>query len=244
MINPHPKSLIDRGYIDIGTHWDGRACGLGDVVLVTGLIRELNEKFPQLEIHVRVPRYTEVFMFNPRVREIGYGQGENSESNISGHYLLKLCDWFGLPCERLYGELYPSKQEKRIAAQMFNSDRPKAFIHIGNPSHISQELITSLYSNRYELIQVDQWEYRGTFVPSIGKSNQSFRDCVLRILFAGMSFGELFIGVNSGPMHIAACFQTPSIIFQSAYLSSDMLYPQNQNFSDFEKYIAAAAAAL
>lgn len=233
IMNEFPLSLIKRGYIKIGTHWDGRACGLGDVVMVTALIRELHNALPDLKIHVRVLKYLQCFYNNPKCDSIEIGRGENSETACEGHYIEKLCDWFALKCENLYGELFLTNNEIRDANKLFETNREKLCVHIGNPTHFSinacNKFISSFKQSKYEVIQLDLNTYRGIFVPEIAGANQNFRNVNLRTLFACISLSKYFIGANSGPMHIAVSFQIPSLIFATPELTKDMLYPQNMN---------------
>jgi len=231
----------ENNHIEVGTHWQGRAIGLGDVILVTRLIGELHRRYPTENIVARVPTHPEVFDNNPHVAGVSIGSGNlNDEGSSEGHYIDALCRWFDidLPSSDIRGELYVTEKERQDALRVLNTDKPIVVVHIGDPTRTDPKVFTSFSSDSYVLVQVDQpyYRYPTLLVPEIPGALQTFRTLGVRELFALLSMSSLFVGVNSGPMHVAASFSIPSVIYANPFYNERMLYAYNDNLDSLNTF--------
>lgn len=127
--------------------------GLGDTILLTACIREINKKFPNKKIIVRTLGPKCVFDNNPRIfkvedgicgsehgiRTYGIHQDsipdgggyfhidENAKFSLSGHFIERKCKYFGINNPDIRPEIFISEKESEIAKEtlkMLSPDKP------------------------------------------------------------------------------------------------------------------------
>jgi ADP-heptose:LPS heptosyltransferase len=114
--------------------------GLGDVILLTALVREVNLKYPDKKIILRLPGPKEPFYNNPRIHKIengvcgeehgvqtfgktieqigadGYYHLDATGNKIQiGHHTATKCKWFGIDNPNITPELFITDYEKSEA---------------------------------------------------------------------------------------------------------------------------------
>lgn len=131
--------------------------GLGDVVLVTAIVKAVNKKYPEKKIILRLPGPKTPFLNNPRIYSIedgvcGPDQGvqtfgktieqiggdgfyyldENGNKRPADrHHTTNKCRWFGIENANPTPELFVSEEEKAVAEatlKMLCGDRPAIFL--------------------------------------------------------------------------------------------------------------------
>lgn len=150
-------------YIDNGSEFiycgetNPDTTGLGDVVLVTAMVKAINKKYPEKKIIVRLPGPKTPFINNPRIlriedgvcgeehgvqtfgktiEQIGgdgfYYLNENGDKRPADrHHTTNKCRWFGIENANPTPELFISEHEKFIAEatlKMLCGNKPSIFL--------------------------------------------------------------------------------------------------------------------
>lgn len=219
---PKPTSLEDLKSICIGT----KTRTVGDALLLSTLPEKLKAKYPHLQIYT-YPRGLNpiVFRGNPAVSGIQripvalFGDDCNLDN---GHHITVKEKFFDLPLSeppkpRIF--LQPDEQEEaeRYLARYSQSALPLCMIHPWGGTW------PSVASRSYWEKIVEEWGQDVRFWQIGLEGHAAIPGCEnylflsrkpesARKLFAIMDTADLFLGVNSGPMHIARSFGIPSLI--------------------------------
>jgi len=251
--------------------------GIGDVVCFTRLLEEMAfAKGRPLRVltqslglmqgpHPRDSHHP-ILEHNPFVGDlVAFESGdEESASNLIrekdnvpqfGHIIENTCRVYGLRPRKTIGSLFLSKEEVQVALEMVRPlKRPLICLHPGGKSsslatstwYLSRwRDIIELLSENYGLFQVGRQDVdrKNLDVPTF--------DTNLREAMALIRISDIFLGFDSGPHHIAAAFEIPSIVLWDAPLKSILeeekepgfafaalmrwSYPQNRNILVFEQ---------
>jgi len=145
-------------YIDDGSEFiycgetNPDTTGLGDGILLTALVREVNKKYPNKKIILRVTGPKDVFFNNPRIHRIEHGicgekegvqtygktieqigadgyyhLNERGEKIQIGHHTATKCKWFGIDDPDITPELFVTEEERAIAEnklKTLSGDKP------------------------------------------------------------------------------------------------------------------------
>lgn len=219
-----------------------RAGAMGDVILVTPIIRLLHHKYNGLCKITVATRYPDIFTNNPYVfKIISMKQLKTLENNYDVILNLDLCyeknrflhitsaysfTVFGTQSSTisLQPELFLSKLDEKII-QTFQKE-------IGGPYIVCHNRVDP--TQPYRNVPIRDWEYliselngqTGLKIVQIGErkfdavltnSNHDIIDArgkfTLQQLKGLIENAALFLGTDAGPLHVAACTQTPIISF-------------------------------
>lgn len=202
---------------------------LGDALVLTSLPEKLKKRYP----HLRLTTFTRgfnpvVFANNPAISKTEsrptalYGDDINEGS---GHLIELKERFFGLerstpPRPRLY----LSDSERKYAARLLeekllpgNEDKPLCLIHPWGTTRkqvLPVEFWDALVEKASDRFRF--WQVGMAGQPSVIGCEYYFflqpRPSEARKLFSVMSAAKRFIGVDSGPMHVARAFDVPSLI--------------------------------
>lgn len=206
-----------------------RKFALGDVVLITPIIKALKEMNPHLHITVETDSPA-VFANNPLVAKKPHNKGMKPividlngsyEDTIKTHiihaYEDKAREVFpSLPTVELLTELPSSAGAVKWATHLRGSYSPKtALIHVGPTDWVGK----NWDPNRWE--EICTWLVeQGWHVVAIGATRlpSEIKRCVnltgqtdIDMLAALMRQCQLFVGIDSGPLHIAQAAGTPTV---------------------------------
>jgi len=219
---PPPDDLSRLRRICIGT----KSRSLGDALMLSSLPRRLKERYPGLEIRV-FPRAFNPYVFsgNPHVDGIAifpdrlYGDDANRGA---GHLIQLKEQFFGLePSSSPRPELHLTRAEgdwiDRFIRERGQSDRPICVIHpwgstvkAAAPRDFWIELVRR-GAGRFRFWQVGLEGHEA--IPGCEfHFFRSPRRSECRRIFSLMSRAAAFVGVDSGPMHVAAAFGVRSLI--------------------------------
>lgn len=220
-IRPTQKEIMKWDSICIGT----KTRTIGDAMMLSALPRKLKQHYPHLKIYSYCRGYSPVvFQNNPYVDDISYFPRAVFGDDAcwgEGHILEVKDEFFHLPKEKgpAQPELYLSDEEiQQGDEQMRIDDRPVCLLH---PRGRTWGTVTSLsFWNEV----VSQWKDQVAFIQLGMKGHEEIQGVdsffmgkkgyeSARTLFSMMKHADLFLGLNSGPMHAAAAFEVPSLIF-------------------------------
>jgi ADP-heptose:LPS heptosyltransferase len=186
----------------------------GDVIWTEPIVRYFLERGEQVNIHTK---HSCVFDNYPNSQLSINAEPQSFPTIFSFqnmpkmHYLDGLCDHFGIQdLKPSYPQLHLSLQEKKRKVQgdyaIFHLDR-----------YVKSELYRNVYGVNWNEV-VDYVRSKGLIPIQISKEGKNliadwlptkdFRE-VMSLLY----HSRLFIGLDSGPSHIAASFGIPSVIF-------------------------------
>lgn len=220
---PLPMDLEGIEEICIGT----KTRTIGDALILTTLPGKLKARFPKLRIFTFPRGFNPiVFQGNPAIQGILrapralYGDDCNLGS---GHHIQVKESFFNVPTsEPPRPQIFLSPQEQQWAQDYFksntkNSKAPLCIIHPWGHTW------TTVASKTFWVPFIHQWKDKIRFW-QVGLANhEKIPGCehyffhggkpdVARKLFAVLPRAQFFIGVNSGPMHVAKAFNIPSFI--------------------------------
>lgn len=218
-----PTSFEHIRSITIGS----KSRNLGDTLAITTLPRKLMEKFPHLKVFTYPRAFNPVvFHGNPHVTGIRYLPpqvfGDDCISG-TGHVIHLKERFFDFSLSRpTKPEIYLLPSEKRwaddfLALHTSQSDQPLCVIHpFGTTfkSVLDLQFWNKLVKDNSGKCRFLQVGLKGhPFVEGCA-AYLHMGKCVrnARKLFALLSNADLFIGVNSGPMHVSRAFDVPSLI--------------------------------
>lgn len=223
---------------EAGTHWERastlcigtKSRNMGDALALTPLPSRLKLRFPDLKI-TTYPRAFNPYVFenNPYISGI-----QRLPSRVygddaiwgSGQAIQLKEQFFGLaPSESPRPEIHLSEKERQEAAELIQSKaireeegKPLCLVHPWGTTHqailpvVEWDKIIARWSHTFRFWQVGLQGHSAIkgceyylLLPSAA------RNC--RMLFAIMSHADLFMGLDSGPMHVARAFDVPSLVF-------------------------------
>ncbi len=203
---------------------------IGDALMLSALPRALKLRYPKLRITTYPRAFNpSVFFNNPYVDSLSYfpSQVVGDDACFGSGHLMQLKEhFFELPItpdEEVRPEIYLSLEEREWAASEIKRAlepplKPTCFFHPWG--HTWKKVVTAERWTRL----MKRWGDRVSFcqVGVEGHEKVPGADATFflpksfwnsRTLFALISHADLFLGVNSGPMHIARAFKVPSLIF-------------------------------
>lgn len=217
---------------------------IGDALVLTPIARKLKTKYPGLHLSTYIRGFNPiVFYNNPYIDKISYLPGAlyGDDANYGSGHLIQLKEqYFGLDLSQdPKPEIFLTSEEKNSAAKLIEplkeSGLPICILHAWGHTH------RNVAPPEYWDYLVENWKYKVKFVQVGLKGQEPIRNCHLhywsprepwaaRKLFALMSQADAFIGVDSGPMHIAKAFGLTSLILTDlgdvdAYLSKRRAKP-------------------
>jgi hypothetical protein len=202
---------------------------MGDAMALTTLPKKLKAQFPELEIYTYPRAFNPiVFKYNPHISGVSYLPDAvyGDDANWGWGQLIQLKEsFFELPISSPpRPELYLDNSEKRWAEHLLathrtqkNHSKPLCLIH---PWGATRNQVASLeFWNSF----VTRWNHAYCFWQVGLESHARIPACAFHLLlpraakyarklFALMSRAKAFIGVDSGPMHVAKAFDVPSLI--------------------------------
>jgi ADP-heptose:LPS heptosyltransferase len=227
-----------------------RKRALGDVLWIEPLIRQLASrnkrvivytKYPELFLHYPLSnvRFTSQLSFWEKMlwmadKWLPFGRSfidldEAYEQNPRIHFLNAYQQAAGLPVTREYPRLYLSKEEKAFRPAAAGTGK-YAVLHL-----------ESMTDRNYRKVYGVEWEKvvaalaaRGFTVILIGKDPEPIPGAIpvkttLREMMGLISGASFFIGIDSGPSHLAAALGAPALIFFGA------VNPDFRHFRDLLK---------
>jgi len=229
------NDLIEDDYVYVGDHIP--VPGIGDSILHTGVIREVNKKFPDKKIILRTMAETDAFENNPKIFKIERELLPHPIDVPTGHYMEQKCRYFGIDNPGIRGEIFISETEKAVAEetlQILSGNKPTIMFCFNstNPKKnwIAENWvkIIDVLKDKYDVFQIDQSIHysrakdrpeefgRPVIYPTIPNARQELRNAAggMRKMMALMSVSKKYLGVNTSFMNIASCFGDDNIVFQ------------------------------
>lgn len=211
-----------------------RNTGLGDVILTTGIVRELSRQYRGQVLIDVATSYPAVFANNPHIRHViapnqpisidGYDRIINLDSayernphlHIAEAYATVAFGGIGMP---LGPELFPDHASiTRINTLCSRINRRFVVLHARNaPYFPARNFSSAFWREVVEGMLADgdccvvtigsesDFQFAGANIHSL-HNQLGLQETLLLVEQA-----ELFIGVDSGMLHIAACTQTPIV---------------------------------
>jgi ADP-heptose:LPS heptosyltransferase len=229
--NPSPRlgSLEIPGDL---TGWTSLSLGtkmrtLGDALMQSTLPEKLKSKYPNLKIYLfQRAMNPVVFANNPAIDGKCYFPKRLYADDCDwgqGHHIQLKESYFGLPiASPPKGRIFLTEKEKAwakdwIQKQGLNPEKSITLLHPWGgtwPKVAALELWSNLVSRFRGKTQFVQIGVVGhTEVPGVQASLLTEKDpWEARKLFALFERSKIFVGVNSGPMHVARVFDVPSLI--------------------------------
>jgi hypothetical protein len=231
------RTLATRANCDLAVP-NGQGCGIGDVLVFTPLVEEYARRVgrrislltaPLDPVVGVVPGEFEypIWFNNPFISEIIDARQFGSEAVRAlseernnccqfNHIIENICVSYGLPVRRIRPSLYLTMEEQAWALDILKDmRRPLIAVHPGGKTSPLPE--SPWYQESWcEVIR--RCHDVADFV-QIGKHDYDQRTLgipaprtALRQMFSIVWACDAFIGFDSGPMHVAAAFDRPSII--------------------------------
>ena len=219
-----------------------RLGAMGDVLLTTPIIKKLYEKYDGLCSISIATRYPDIFKNNPYIHQVLSSHDLRSLEksydlilNLDGCYeknrslhITQAYQYYTFGKEADHGnlqpQLFPTKQDKAVARsfiQKINSpyivchnryDSSQPYRHV--PAKDWETLVTKILEQSHlKIVQI------GSKDIDIGLADQNARLIDARDQFNLQQTKEiianakLFLGIDAGPLHIAAATQTPIVAF-------------------------------
>ncbi len=200
---------------------------LGDALIAASVAQKLKAKYPGLKIFTYnrafnpvVTRHHPAFSGTAWFPRAVFGD----DCNLGSGHLIQLKEqWFGLDVSSdPRPQIFLSENEKTAAKNWLvqNLDqrlKPLLFIHPWGHtwtqvlSERDWAFLIREYKSEFHVVQLGvEGHQKIEGVDAFFKASRRF--LVARLLFALISQASNFIGVNSGPMHVAASFKIPSLI--------------------------------
>lgn len=240
---------------------------LGDALILSSLPRKLKQAYPDLVIQTYHRGFNPViFSNNPFVTGVSLLPRELFGDDCcwgSGHHIQLKEQFFGLEVSSdPKPEIFLSPNEIHWAEKELGTDRnpkPIAIIHINGHTH------HGFLSADAWIKVVQRWKDKIRFWQIGAPGHQQIPGCegyffsvasfwTARKLFALFSKSSLFLGIDSGPMHVARAFDIPSMIlvahchpekafearkklpyFLCHHIDTGFMYQKNKNFFIPEK---------
>jgi hypothetical protein len=244
LLTSFKNRVISSGVSNIAGEVDG--AGLGDCIIMTPLTPEIKIS----EFHRKLyPGYLPPILLemqqHSRIPDDIFSEEEPLKISEIAQY-----DWGGGHCiQRLQkglGVEVSSKPRGKINYSENRKIRNKVFVHIENGTDFKRTVPNSLDSNAKKIVFKFFEEFSTISINRPDwKTNYSFfyynNNFSLEELISEMETCEFFLGIDSGPMHLAAAMNLKSVIIindptSGVYLprikecdipNSEWLYPQN-----------------
>lgn len=215
---------FSKDFLPVGEN-EPKTHGVGDTLLLSAVVREVNKKYPNKKIIVKTRGPKEIFYNNPRVYRVEHGCWNEYEfwpqsrwRNM--HQIQNLCETYGIQNADITPELFISDKERQVAEKtlkMLCGDKP-AIMFCGAATHPERNWdnkkwadLIDMLSKKYEVFQLEEtlrYDFEtGDIVdvyPTIPGTRQELRGAPLRRIFALMSVSKKYLGVNTGWM-VAGC---------------------------------------
>jgi ADP-heptose:LPS heptosyltransferase len=212
---PQPR-LKELSRICIGT----KTRTIGDALVLSTLPGKLKARYPHLQIDTYPRGFNPVVFYgNPHVSGVSYFPGKlyGDDCNSGSGQLIELKErFFGLPVsEKPRPEIHLTAHESKGIP---SSDLPICVIHPWGKTR-SQVLNSVFWEDKIAALKnkICFWQVGIEGQAPIPGCDQVF---LLprgyhnaRKLFALMRRADFFVGVDSGPMHVARAFGVPSFVF-------------------------------
>jgi hypothetical protein len=264
------RSLAKEGNCDLAVP-NGHGSGIGDVLVFTPLVEEFARRVGRRIRLLTAPldpvvgtvageHSYPIWLNNPFIDEIvdatEFGQDtvkalsdERNNCCQFNHIIENICVSYGLSVRRIRPSLYLTTEEQAWALDTLrNMRRPLIALHPGGKT--SSLPSTKWYEENW-LAMIARCGDVADFV-QIGKQNYDQKMLgipapytTLRQMFSIIWACDAFIGFDSGPMHVAAAFDRPSLVlwdpirkleaeesWQTGFSPAVMLrwgYPENRN---------------
>lgn len=217
---PPPPRPLTATAVCIAT----KSRNLGDALILTSLPRRLAAQYPELRIDTALRAFNPVvFLGNPWVRRPLYLPARiyGDDANLGHGHQIELKErFFGLlpeasPKPEIY--LLPHEQAWALRERRTADDRPIALIHCWGHTR-KKTLAPTAWQKIVAGLQPEAsiWQLGLEGQPPIAGCDRYFflppQPAFARKLFAIASQAQAFIGVDSGPMHVARAFELPSLI--------------------------------
>jgi ADP-heptose:LPS heptosyltransferase/GT2 family glycosyltransferase len=209
-----------------------RKMAIGDVILTTPIIRAIKESNPLSDIYVETD-FPEVFENNPLVAEAAPVISQKKDElviDLNGSYedttMQHILEAYeattrkalpGLGRVEWRTELHPSKKDLQWAQAMkAKMDGPKLCVLHGDPLHwpgkaLSAQLLEHVASH----LRKNGWKValvgKQRRLSSIGNDRDFTGETTLLQTAAILKAADLFIGPDSGPLHVSQAAGCPSI---------------------------------
>jgi ADP-heptose:LPS heptosyltransferase len=218
---------------------------IGDPLLLSTLPRKLKTLYPGLKVYTYPRGFNPVVFYgNPYVDGVQwlpdavYGDDCNMGT---GHLIQRKEHFFDVPISKpVRPEIYLTYKEEQWADQLFKqtpSHRadllPLCILHPWGKTRssvLSDEVWQRVVRENQENLRFWQVGIKGqTPIPGCERHLLLPRDYPhARKLFAAMSRADLFIGVDSGPMHVARAFELPSLILTNFGVEAWTIFSERQ----------------
>lgn len=229
-----------------------RRASIGDVVMITGVIRELYKKYDgKVEISV-VTDHTDIFLNNPYVKNVYHtsrpmqGMIWDVEYNLDNAYELNPCNHFvDSYFFRVFGnneldksvEIYPGVMDADIVKEKLQEiDGPFVVIHMRNHFWPHKNMDIKIWENviaglikklpKHRIVAIGYGsDYQIKDVERVINYHDIFSLGQLKVL---MEHADAFVGVDSGPYMVAASTNVP-IVSLLNHLRPAVIMPYRNN---------------
>ena len=246
---------IDGEYIVTGDHL--AHIGVGDILTLTAVIREVNGAYPDKKIIVKIVGDKSCFLNNPRIFEIKdepLPQPQNEA--VGGHYIRKKCLWFGVEPASYRTELFIDDDEFKEAQNTISGlSQEKPVVMFSPNSRDARrdwtpenwEKLVNVVNSKYDVYQIDRieqnapvWDALAGNLPAtatdpqrtIPGARQELRGVEWRKAMALMKVSGKYLGTNTGFLPMANAFGADHFVFHDTRFvnPSEWEYPDNHNF--------------
>jgi hypothetical protein len=230
--------------------------GVGDTLLISSVVREISQRYPDKKIIVKTRGPKEIFYNNPRVYRVEHGYWGEYEFWPHGrwrgmHQIQNLCESYGIHNADITPELFISDKERMVAEkslQMLTGGKP-AIMFCGAATHPERNWdnnkwadLIAMLSRKYEVFQMEEtlrYDFESGDIteiyPAIPGARQELRGFGLRKLFAMMSVSRKYLGVNTGWMVAGCAFGYDNYtVLQNK--TPFWMFPRNKNFVKEDDY--------
>lgn len=222
-----------------------RKRAMGDVLWIEPVIRQLAARYNKVVVHTRsnvlfenYPLSNVVFKDKQNLREkmasrlaltfgniLGFINLDRSyEKKQNMHFLHAYQSHAHLPKTIEYPRLYLSEKEQK---EMLVNSEKYVVLHLES---FSDKNYRKVYGINWDHI-VQYLKTKGFEIVTIGKNPQKINGTIyvntdVRQMMSLISKSRMFIGIDSGPSHIAASLQIPSLIFFGAVNPAYRHFPE------------------
>lgn len=225
--------------------------GLGDAIILTAVIRELNIKYPTARLHVLTCGPGEIFNNNYRISSLehGYVACEIEDWPAAEHQVTHKLRLYDIKPNSLRGEIFFTNEEIAVAQKALRTDKPAILVCNNGASpkqNISMETLDYIIkglSLTFNVYQIESKAYQrpmgeGIKINStIHSALQDLRPLPLRIKLALLSLVKRYVGIDTGFMHAAHCFGN-SFVYINKNLDSHATWVYDEDtkfYSDTNK---------